>query len=43
MPNREELRQKGGIGVKKTTCHERGKMSFSERGEINMVFRPQYF
>jgi hypothetical protein len=32
MQNREELRQKGHDRSQKTTCHKRGKMSFSEGG-----------
>jgi hypothetical protein len=30
MQNREEIRQKGHDGNKKVTCHESGKIKFSE-------------
>ncbi len=43
MQNREELRQKGHDGSKKTTCCERGKKYYFQKGGgINIVFRPKY-
>jgi hypothetical protein len=38
MQNREELRQKGTIGVEKQCVARVGKISFSEGGGINIVF-----
>jgi hypothetical protein len=44
MQNREELRQKGHDGSRKTTCRKRGKkLLFSEGGGgINIIFGPKY-
>jgi hypothetical protein len=43
MQNREELRQKGHDGSRKTTCPERGKnIIFRRGGGINIVFEPKY-
>ncbi len=42
MQNREELREKGRDGSRKT-CRERGKKShFQKDGGINIVFGPKY-
>jgi hypothetical protein len=35
MQNREELRQKGHDGSRKTTCHERGKKHNFQKGGGN--------
>ncbi len=43
MQNREEFRQKGHDGSRKTTCRERGKnIIFRRGGGINIVFGPKY-
>jgi hypothetical protein len=43
MQNREELRQKGHDGSRKTKCRERGgNMIFRRKGGINIVFGPKY-
>ncbi len=43
MQNREELRQKGHDGSRKTTCRERGeKYHFQKGGGGNIVFGPKY-
>ncbi len=43
MQNREELREKGHDGSRKTTCCERGKKyNFQKGGGINIVFVPKY-
>jgi hypothetical protein len=41
MHNREELRQKGHDGSKKSVARG-GKISFSDEGGINIVFGPKY-
>jgi hypothetical protein len=44
MQNREELRQKGHDGSRKTKCRERGKKYHFQKGGggINIVFGPKY-
>ncbi len=43
MQNREELRQKGHVASRKTTCRERGEnIIFRRGGRINIVFGPKY-
>jgi hypothetical protein len=43
MQNREELRQKGHDGSRKTTCREKGKKyHFQKGGGINIIFGPKY-
>ncbi len=43
MQNREELRQKGQDGSRKTTCRKRGKKyHFQKGGGINIIFGPKY-
>jgi hypothetical protein len=41
MQKREKLRQKGCRRSKKTKCHGRGKISFSEGGGIYIIFGPK--
>jgi hypothetical protein len=44
MQNREELRKKGLVGSRKTTCRERGKKYHFQKGGggKNIVFGPKY-
>jgi hypothetical protein len=43
MQNRDELRQKGYDGSRKTMCPERGKnIIFRRGGGLNIVFRPKF-
>jgi hypothetical protein len=43
LQNREELRQKGHNGSRKTMCRTRGKKyHFQRGGGINIVFGPKY-